>query len=240
VCGRYAASRRPDELIEEFGIESTSTQTLQPNWNVAPTQSVYVIVESELVRTLTIARWGLIPSWSRDASIGAKTINARIETVAEKPAFRSAFKSRRCIVPADGYYEWYTRSAEDAASVPPRQPFYIHRTDKKSLAMAGLYEFWHDPVSGDSLTTATVITTNAVGHIARIHDRMPVLLPTDRIEPWLDSSEQDLRSLLELLSVPEADQDLVAVPVSRQVNAVRNNDVGLIEPIPFADEPRLF
>jgi putative SOS response-associated peptidase YedK len=233
VCGRYAASRRPDELIEEFEIESATTQIIPPSWNVAPTQSVYLIVQNDDIRALEIARWGLIPSWAKDPSIGAKMINARVETVAEKPSFRSAFKSRRCLVPADGYYEWYTPSDDGSAVRRPKQPFYIHRTDTKSLAMAGLYEQWTDPESSKSLTTVTIITTSAVGSIALIHDRMPVLLPVDRFEPWLNRNEKDSVALLDLLAVKDADRNLIATAVSTQVNSVRNNNAGLIEPIPL-------
>lgn len=233
MCGRYAASRRPEELIEEFEIESVPARLLEPNWNTAPTQSIYVVAEVEQRRTLFIASWGLIPSWSKDSKGGAKTINARVESVAEKPSFRAAFKARRCIIPADGYYEWYTK-------VVPKQPFYIHRLDGRALAMAGLYEHWRNPISGELIISATVITTASKGGIAQIHDRMPVLLPRERYASWLAPAPSPNESLLALLDVPEADLDLVALPVTRRVNSVRNNGRELIEAIPIEDEPLLF
>ena len=245
MCGRYAASRRPEELIEEFEIESVPAHLLEPNWNTAPTQSIYVVAEIEKRRTLFIASWGLIPSWSRDSKSGAKTINARVESVADKPSFRAAFKARRCIIPADGYYEWYTLANQNLAEqesrrFAPKQPFYIHRVDGKALAMAGLYEHWRNPVSGELITSATVITTASTGGIAQIHDRMPVLLPRERYSSWLAPAPSVKESLLALLDVPEADLDLVALPVTRRVNSVRNNGTELIEPIPIEDEPLLF
>lgn len=233
MCGRYASSRRPEELIEEFEIESVPAHLLEPNWNTAPTQSIYVVAEVEQRRTLFIASWGLIPSWSKDSKGGAKTINARVESVAEKPSFRAAFKARRCIIPADGYYEWYT-------NVVPKQPFYIHRLDGKALAMAGLYEHWRNPISGELIISATVITTASKGGIAQIHDRMPVLLPRERYASWLAPAPSPKESLLALLDVPGADVDLVALPVTRRVNSVRNNGRELIEAIPVEDEPLLF
>ena len=233
MCGRYAASRRPEELIEEFEIESVPAHLLEPNWNTAPTQSIYVVAEVEQRRTLFIASWGLIPSWSKDSKSGAKTINARVESIAEKPSFRAAFKSRRCIIPADGYYEWYTKTA-------PKQPFYIHRLDGRALAMAGLYEHWCNPVSGELITSAAVITTASTGGIAQIHDRMPVLLPRERYDSWLTPDPPPKESLLALLDVPGADLDLVALPVTRRVNSVRNNGSELIEAISIEDEPLLF
>jgi putative SOS response-associated peptidase YedK len=187
-----------------------------------------------------IARWALIPSWSKDAKNGAKTINARIESVAEKPSFRSAFKSRRCIIPADGYYEWYTLSTQGTKSPSPKQPFYIHRKDDRSLAMAGLYEYWRDPEGGDLIISATIITTSSEGQIASIHDRMPVLLPRDRYDAWLAPAPAPINSLLALLDIGGEDQHLVCDPVSQRVNSARNNGAELIEPLPFEEEPPLF
>lgn len=235
MCGRYAASRRPEELIEEFEIEVGPPRALEPNWNTAPTQPIYVIAEESQKRTLMIARWGLIPSWAKDAKIGARTINARAESVAEKPSFRSAFKSRRCLVPADGYYEWYTLSEQGAGHFSPKQPFFIHRKDGKSLAMAGLYEHWRDPESGDLITSATIITANSAGKLAQIHDRMPVVLPQDRYEAWLAPEGESKAALLALLDVKGADRDLTADPVSRLVNSVHNNGAELVEPLPFEE-----
>ena len=147
MCGRYAAGADPGVLIEEFEIQAPVEQRLEADYNVAPTKPVYIVVErpheERLERALVVARWGLIPSWAKDPSIGSRMINARLDTVAEKPAFRSAFAKRRCIVPADGYYEWYTPEA--AGGKPVKQPFYIHRSDGAQLAMAGLYDWRRHP-----------------------------------------------------------------------------------------------
>ena len=245
MCGRYAASRRPEELIEEFGIESAPSRPLAQNWNTAPTQSIYLVADVGQKRTLMIASWGLPPSWSKDAKSGANMINARVESVAEKPSFRASFKSRRCLIPADGYYEWYTLSNQNlsnqgARQAAPKQPFYIHRLDGKALAMAGLYEHWRNPVSGELITSATIITTSAQGEIAQIHDRMPVLLPRECYDSWLAQAESPKEALLALLDVQGADLELVALPISRRVNSVRNNGSELIDAMPIEDEPLFF
>jgi len=239
MCGRYASSRNPEDLIEEFEIEVAPPMKLAPNWNTAPTQSIYVIAELLKKRTLLIARWGLIPSWATDLSMGARTVNARMESVAEKPSYRAAFKTRRCLIPADGYYEWYQGRVSGSLKAVPKQPFYLHRKDGRSLAMAGLYEYWRNPVTDEVLTSATIITTSSQGALSQIHDRMPVLLPEDRYRAWLDSEERAKAELLELLQVQEMDQDLVAEPVSRLVNSVRNNGSGLIRPVPLELETPL-
>ncbi len=247
VCGRYAASRSPDDLVEEFEVERVEVrEQLEPDYNVAPTKTVYAVLTrrslelpegSPAVRQLRVVTWGLVPSWAKDPSIGSRLINARMETLTEKPAFRRAFAKRRCLLPADGYYEWYAGSAPGAA----KQPFYIHPTDGGSLAMAGLYEFWRsehaDPDDPASWRwTATVITTQAEDALGQIHDRMPLMVARDRWTHWLDpatSEPDELRGLL----VPAAPGLLRADPVSTAVNNVRNNGPELVEPVaPSADE----
>ncbi|HUW79042.1 MAG TPA: SOS response-associated peptidase [Candidatus Nanopelagicaceae bacterium] len=239
MCGRYAASRRPEELIEEFELESMPDQLLAPNWNTAPTQSIYFVAEIAGKRTLTIARWGLIPSWSKDAKNATRTFNARIDSV-DKPSFRSAFRSRRCIVPADGYYEWYKFSGGGIKNSMAKQPFYIHRADGGFLAMAGIYEYWRDPESGDLVTSAAIITREAVGPPAAVHDRMPVVLPSERYRAWLASDPSSPDSIPDLLGVDEIGVGLVCEPVSRLVNSARNNGPELTEPLPFEAERPLF
>jgi putative SOS response-associated peptidase YedK len=189
-------------------------------------------------RQLRTVRWGLVPSWAKDPKIGSRLINARVETVADKPAFRKAFAKRRCLLPADGYFEWY---GEERGK---KQPFFIHPPDGGVLAMAGLYEFWRDPAKDDDdptawLTTCTVITTSAPDDLGRIHDRMPMLVERARYDEWLDPSVQDLDSLRSLL-VPAAPGRLTAYPVSKDVNSVRNDGAHLIEPLALDDEPPLF
>ena len=159
MCGRYAASRSPDDLVEEFDIAALPEVRLAPDWNVAPTKDVYVVVERrprdsegvpsaavEPTRQLQVMRWGLVPGWAKDPAIGSRMINARMETVLEKPAFKRAFAKRRCLVPADGYYEWYTPidGPKGRGGRPLKQPFYIHPADGGVLAMAGIFEFWRD------------------------------------------------------------------------------------------------
>lgn len=256
MCGRYAASRSPDDLVEEFEVVARPEQVLPPDWNVAPTKEVYAVLDRRpredpaagVRRELAVVRWGLVPSWAKDPSIGSRMINARMETVTEKPAFRRAFARRRCLLPADGYYEWYTPQdgPTGASGKPLKQPFYVHPADGGVLAMAGLYEFWHDPTRPDDdprawLMTVTVLTTSAEDAIGRIHDRMPLVVERDRwhdwLDPALDGSTLDLTQLL----VPATPGRLDAYPVSTAVNSVRNNGPELLEPIaaepPSPDSP---
>jgi putative SOS response-associated peptidase YedK len=235
MCGRYAAAKDPAALVEEFEVESAPEESLQPDYNVAPTKKVYLVVDKahddDVERSLVIGRWGLVPSWAKDPSIGSRMINARAETVAEKPAFRRAFAKRRCLVPADGYYEWYLPTSADApvgkSGKPLKQPFFIRPSDGSSLAMAGLYEWWRDPTREDDDPQAWRLTTDDVG---RIHDRMPMTIPRSDWETWLNPANgpAEVSGLL----VPAADAPLDAYPVSTAVNSVRNNGPELIEPLP--------
>ena len=237
MCGRYAASRNPDDLVEEFEVEERPEQVLKPSWNVAPTKNVYAVVErtpkdepeAAPRRALTVVRWGLVPSWAKDPKIGNRMINARMETVAEKPAFRRAFAKRRCLLPADGYFEWYGETKGK------KQPFFITPADGGVLAMAGLYELWKDPAAEEGtdpwLWTCTVLTTSAEDDLGRIHDRMPLLVEPERYGQWLDPTIDDAEQLTGLL-VPAAPGRLTAYPVSTDVNNVRNDGAHLVEPIP--------
>ncbi|HET6627933.1 MAG TPA: SOS response-associated peptidase [Nocardioidaceae bacterium] len=248
MCGRYASSRRPEDLVEEFEIDKAEVQeTLAPDYNVAPTKEVYAVVERPLSkqkelppeRQLRVLSWGLVPSWAKDPSIGNRMINARMETVAEKPAYKKAFAVRRCLLPADGYYEWYTTDQKTKAGKPLKQPFFIHRADGGVLAMAGLYEIWRDPTRAEDdpnrfRWTCTVLTTSAEDDLGRIHDRMPLLVEPARYGAWLDPTVSDPEDLLSLL-VPAAPGRLQAYPVSTEVNNVRNNGPDLLEPL--ATEP---
>ncbi|HZP15356.1 MAG TPA: SOS response-associated peptidase [Nocardioides sp.] len=190
MCGRYASSRRPEDLIDEFDIiESRVEFPIASSWNVAPTDETYVVMErgENAARTLAVARWGLVPSWAKDRSIASRLINARSETLGEKPAFRKAYASRRCLVPADGYYEWYV-TQELKAGKPVKQPFYLTPSDGEVLPMAGLYEWWPDPAKGEDdpdrwLLSCTVITTAAADEIGVIHDRMPLVVQADDGRP---------------------------------------------------------
>src|SRR5579859_7107600 len=183
------------------------------------------------MRELRTVRWGLVPSWAKDVSIGSRMINARAETVSEKPSFRSAFAKRRCLLPADGYYEW---QPPPAGTKGPKQPYFICRRDHGPLAFAGLYELWRDrSIEGDDpaawLWTATVITTSAPDELGEIHDRMPMVIDPASWADWLDPVNADAADLAALLS-PAAASGLISYPVSPAVNSVRNNGPELIEP----------
>jgi putative SOS response-associated peptidase YedK len=253
VCGRYASSREPEEIVEEFEIHTALPPRIEPDYNVAPTKDVYAVVErpprreadqpeEPAERQLRVVTWGLVPSWAKDPKIGNKMINARMETVAEKPAFRRAFERRRAILPADGYYEWYTPEGASSlgttrAGKPRKQPFFIRPKDGSILAMAGLYELWRDPTKADDdparwLWTCTVITTDAEDDLGRIHDRMPLMLTPDKYDAWLDPDNRDRDGLLGLLQ-PAAPGLLEAYPVSTLVSNVGNNGPELVEPLPL-------
>jgi putative SOS response-associated peptidase YedK len=249
MCGRYASSRRPEDLIEEFEIDKSEVkETLVPDYNVAPTKQVYAVVErvpdqdAKPERQLRTVKWGLVPFWAKDPGIGNKMINARMETVAEKPAFKQPFAKRRCLLPADGYFEWYATDQKTKAGKPLKQPFFIHPRDGSSMAMAGLYEIWRDPTREDDdpqrfLWTATVLTTTAEDAVGHIHDRMPLLVEPDRWAAWLDPTKKDKDELLSLL-VPAAPGLLEAYPVSTAVNSVANNGPELLDPLPLEEVPR--
>lgn len=239
MCGRYASSRRPEDLIEEFEIdEAQVSESLLPDFNVAPTKQVYAVlerppkVERPTQRQLRVLTWGLVPSWAKEPSIGNKMINARVETVAQKPAYRKAFAARRCILPADGYYEWYTSPDRPGTK---KQPFFIRREDRGVLAMAGLYEIWRDPTRSDDAPdrfrwTCTVLTTTAKDDLGRIHDRMPLLVESELYDEWLDPSVAATDDLAQRL-IPAVPGRLTAYPVSMAVNNVKNNGPELVEPL---------
>ena len=247
MCGRYASSRRPDDLVEEFEVVENRVATpLQPDYNVAPTKEVYAVVErppsghkeEPPQRQLRVLTWGLVPSWAKDPSIGNRMINARMETVAEKPSFRKAFAARRALLPADGYYEWYVTAQRTAKGKPVKQPYFIHPRDGGSLAMAGLYEIWRDPERADDdpdrfRWTCTVLTTTAEDELGHIHDRMPLMVPRERWAEWLDPTRAGDTGLL----VPASPGSLEAYPVATLVNNVRNNGPELVEPLPLEERP---
>ena len=232
------AASDPNALAEEFET-SVPLERLDADYNVAPTKRVYIVVDRERAdvreRSLEVARWGLVPSWAKDPSIGSRLVNARAETLAEKPSFRAAFAKRRCLVPADGFYEWYQPEgeAQPGARRPAKQPFFIARRDGHPLAMAGLYEWWADPAFAKDdperwRLTCTVITTEATDDVGRIHDRMPMAVRREDWRHWLDpSTPMSPGSLL----VPASDGGLVITPVSTLVNDVRNNGPQLLEPV---------
>ncbi|MCL2541047.1 MAG: SOS response-associated peptidase [Nocardioidaceae bacterium] len=240
MCGRYASSRSAEDLVEEFDVlDPRIGEALPPSYNVAPTDRVYAVLERHDARQLRELRWGLVPSWAKDASIGSRMINARLETAAEKPAFRKAYAARRCLLPADGYYEWYDTELRTKAGKPVKQPFFITPADGSVLAMAGLYEIWRDRSRPEDdpeafRWTCTVLTTEASDDLGRIHDRMPLAVPRDRRGAWLSPATS--ADHLDELVVPAQRSGLTAFPVSSAVGNVRNNDPGLVEPLP-AERP---
>jgi len=250
MCGRYASSRRPEDLIEEFEVvESRIAAPLEADYNVAPTKEVYAVVQrppsresstedrQPAQRQLRVLTWGLVPSWAKDPAIGNRMINARMETVAEKPAYRKAFASRRALLPADGYFEWYPTDRLNALGKPVKQPFFIRPRDGGVLAMAGLYEIWRDPKRAEDdpdrfRWTCTVLTTAAEDSLGHIHDRMPLMVERDRWDDWLDPTTPGDTSLL----VPAAPGRLEAFAVPTLVSNVRNNGPELVEPLPLEEE----
>jgi putative SOS response-associated peptidase YedK len=242
MCGRYAVTASVHDLVSEFEVDDAPPPTFEPDYNVAPTKPVPVVLarrridpetgETDVRRHLAVMRWGLVPSWAKDPSIGSRLINARSETLTEKPAYRQAFARRRCLLPAAGYYEWWApvNGRVGKAGKPLKWPYFIRRGDGASLAMAGLYEFWRDKSRPEDdpaawWTTVTVVTTDAQDDVGHIHDRMPLLVPQRSWREWLDpdvdgSHEADH---LQALLIPAAPGLLTSYPVSRAVNDVRNN-----------------
>ncbi len=228
MCGRFVSSSPPDELAAYFGVDQVAETALEPNYNVAPTQDVYAVVEDDGERHLDAFFWGLVPSWAKDVKIGARMINARAETVADKSAFKPSFARRRCLVPADGFYEWKKLGP---GKKPKKQPMFVRRADGSPIAFAGLWSVWRGPDKDQPpLRSVTIITTKANRTMADIHDRMPVILPEDTWSTWLDRDNDDIASLSDLL-VPVADDLITVTPVSTEVNNVRNNGPELIEPV---------
>lgn len=237
VCGRFVSSNSPAQIAAYFGaaFDETSIDDAHagPNFNTAPTNDILGVVEDATgSRTVESYRWGLIPSWAKDLKIGSKMINARAETLAEKPVFKGLMKKHRLIIPMEGFYEW-----QAVAGQTSKQPMFIYRVNGEPLAVAGLWATWRDPAQrsdGDGapvfLHSCTIITTAANATMAPVHDRMPALLPASAWTEWLDIGQQDLVELQRLL-VPAPDDVLSMHPVSTAVNAVRNKGNDLIVPI---------
>lgn len=242
MCGRFAQSKFDDVLIEEFGITGTSPESPLPwSWNITPTKDIYIVRENPISgeRDLACASWGLIGSWYKDLA-SARTsqsyaINARSESVFEKPTFRDSFRRRRCLVPADGYYEWATA----LGPYKPKQPFYISRPDGLSLSIAGIWSRWRDS-TGRTIDSVAIITRESVGILAPIHHRMPVFIPKDRWELWLDPRENEVDKLRALLEYSEPATGLNAYAVSNAVNSVANCGIELINPIILGEPETLF
>ncbi len=211
MCGRFTLSLDPNELQEELGLGLMPTE-LRPRYNIAPTQSVAAITDG-VTRDVAFYHWGLVPGWAKDASIGSRMINARSETLQEKPSFRGAFARRRCLILADGFYEWEKADGK-------KKPYFIHLESGKPFVFAGLWEFWRSP-DGNGLNSCTIITCPANEMVSKLHDRMPVIIPMEQQAAWLDPKSQpaSLQSLLK----PYPASQMAMVPVSPVVNNPAND-----------------
>jgi putative SOS response-associated peptidase YedK len=242
VCGRYALNISGEDLALEFAAGIKDAAFTPSNWNISPTTVIpFINADDEKgeIRNINTASWGLIPSWAKDASRASNAINARVESISEKPTFKSAFKSRRCLIPVTGYYEWAT----ELGKYKPKQPFYISNKNKSSLAIAGLYESWINPESKVSVQSAAIITREAVGILAPIHHRMPVILPKDLWSTWLSSKSllpNEIDDYLNMIDIKEADKDLIFWPVSDDVNNARNTGADLAKEIALGESGTLF
>lgn len=227
MCGRYVSSSTPDEIASYFDADEQPERALEPSWNVAPTDDIYVVLERDGHRRLAEHHWGLVPFWAKSPAIGSKMINARADGVATKSAFKDSFARKRCIVPADGFYEW-----REIPGQKVKQPYLITRRTGEPLAFAGLWSSWRAPgaTDEDRLRSATIITTTPNQMMATLHDRMPVVLPPTAWDEWLDPENTDVEGLARLL-VPASEDVLTMHPVSTEVNSVRNQGPQLIEPV---------
>jgi putative SOS response-associated peptidase YedK len=227
MCGRFTQQRPTAELAEIFDAEPLVDST-EPRFNVAPTDGVLAVVRPpDDRRLLTSLRWGLIPPWAEDARAGSRMINARSETIFTSPAYRASVRMRRCLIPADAFYEW--RRVPDG-STPAKQPYLIHRIDGAPLALAGIWSPWKQPETGEWLRSCAILTTKPNPLMARLHDRMPVILPRSAWDRWLDPGLEDVAELRGLLD-PSPSEELEAYPVSTLVNSVRNDSPELTAPI---------
>lgn len=228
MCGRFVSATPIKKLVEQFLVEDVAVDQHDPSWNVAPTAEVLAVAaSSEGIRRLGTFKWGLVPSWAKDPSIGNRMINLRAETVSEKPSFRRTLAKHRCIIPVDGFYEW--KHMEKGRK---KQPFFIRSRDGTVLALAGLWEAWKDRAEQDDewLRTCTIVTTTPNKLLAPIHDRMPVVLPPEAWDTWLDRENDDVDTLAALLQ-PAPDDLLELYPVGTDVNNVRNDSDQLVMPL---------
>jgi putative SOS response-associated peptidase YedK len=222
MCGRFVQAQRPEFYAEHFGVEVMKTASLAPSWNVAPTDEVYAVAEHSGQRLLGTFRWGLLPWWAKDRKAAARNINARSETAAEKPAFRDSFVSKRCLIPADGFFEWERKPKG-------KLPHFIHAVTDEPLALAGLWSSWRDPETDERVRTCTILTGDPNDLVAKLHNRMPIVLDRPAWDVWLDPSTADREDLEEALrhSAPP----LAEYAVSTLVNKVANNVPECIAPL---------
>jgi putative SOS response-associated peptidase YedK len=227
MCGRYTLTSAPEALRALFLYEERPN--FPPRYNVAPTQPIPIVRLVDGKRQFALVRWGLLPSWVKDPKAFTLLINARGESAAEKPAFRAAMKRRRCLIPADGFYEWQKAGER-------KRPFFVHGKTGAPLAFAGLWETWTGP-NGEELETAAIVTTKANRTLGPIHDRMPVIVPPDGFDLWLDTDNVDAKTALALIT-PAPDGLLEAYEISTAVNRTANDNPNLLDPIvPGQPEP---
>src|SRR6202034_2665812 len=233
MCGRYRLSRRK-QIIEEHFDSISGEEDWSPRYNVAPTQPIPVIRQNpkEPIRQLSLMRWGLIPSWAKDSSGAASMINARSETASTKPAFRDAMKSRRCLIPADGFYEWMRTGK-------PKQPYCFEVGEGALFAFGGLWDRWKDP-SGNWVKSCSILTTTPNAVTSAVHDRMPVILDPDSYDLWLDPGMQNVAAVDELLKHYDA-RLMRGFPISTRINSVVNDDAACSAPVEVVEiQDRLF
>lgn len=226
MCGRYTLISAPQAIRALFRY--AEQPNFPPRYNIAPTQPIAVVRLTNRQRQVVLMRWGLLPSWVKDPKAFSLIVNARGETVLDKPSYRAAMKRRRCLIPADGFYEWKTTGAS-------KQPYYVRARSGAPLAFAGLWETWAGP-NGEEVDTVTIVTTEANGTLRPVHDRMPVIVPPEAFDIWLDTDNVDDRTAAALI-VPAPDSLLETWPVSTDVNRVANDNAGLIDPVAEMAEP---
>ena len=237
MCGRYTLGREPNSLLDYFHLHG-EVPTYHLSYNIAPTQTAPVIIgSSSQQRECRLMRWGLIPGWSKGPDPRFNMINAKAETIEHKPAYKNSFRHRRCLVPCDGFYEWHAVDNSGKKLVKGKQPYYIQRKDRTLLAMAGIWDIWSgsgqaaDPEQSKSITSFSIITTDANPAMQKIHHRMPVILKPENFDSWLMSSGEQSTNVLKSLLIPYEDDDLMIYPVSTSVNSPKNNSAALIEPV---------
>jgi putative SOS response-associated peptidase YedK len=228
VCGRFLSLSDPEQLAERFAVDEVRAAPLGRRYNVAPTLEVYAVIEREARRRLGTLRWGFVPYWVRELKGARQPINARIETIATSKMFADAFQRRRCLLPADGFYEW-----QDRGDGRPKQPYLLADPDGAPLAFAGIWTVWRDPTVEDPepLFSTAIVTTEARGAMADLHERMPVVLPEQLWSDWLTADADEAPHLLEAVGALGAPRP-TATPISRRVNDVRNDGPELLEPVP--------
>lgn len=221
MCGRFTNNAKAKDIEKEFKVGKLNSKIFSDRYNIAPSQEVPAVLEQGGERIVSNLKWGLIPHWSKDDSFASRLINARAETIAEKPSFRDAFKHTRCIIPATGFYEW------DKKSKGTKQPYYFYLKDKDVFGFAGLWSEWTDKETGEIIKTCTIITTEANKVLEPIHDRMPVILKEKDYDDWLDEKEDNINHLQKLL-VPFPATQMKSHPVSTLVNSPSENSPELI------------